>query len=162
LGPTLNRHPSSARVESDRDLPRIVARGLPYERRIAHRRSSDNDAGDTFLQPRFNRRGITDSPAQLDGDADQLEDAVNGCAIHWLAGERAIEVDNVKIFESLLLKRTRLRSGIPMKDGGAGHIALLKTDGQSFLEIDCRKQNHGFHFKKFAIKARPSRWLFSG
>ena len=49
-----------------------------------------------------------------------------------------------------------------MKDGGAGHIALLEPNGQTFLEIDRRKENHGFHFKKFAISARPSRWLFSG
>ena len=98
----------------------------------------------------------------MDGDTDGLQDPINGCTVHWLAGERAVEVDNMKIFESLLLERARLCGRIPMKDGGAGHIALLKTNGQSFLEIDRRKENHGFHFKKFVIRARPSRWLFSG
>jgi len=24
------------------------------------------------------------------------------------------------------------------------------------------KENHGFHFKKFEIRASPKRWLFSG
>jgi len=98
----------------------------------------------------------------LHGDADRLKDSVDGGAIHWLAGECAVEVDNMKIFEPLLLERARLCGRIPMKDSGAGHIALLKTNGQSFLKIDRRKENHGFHFKKFAIRARPSRWLFSG
>jgi hypothetical protein len=30
------------------------------------------------------------------------------------------------------------------------------------LEINGGEKNHGFHFKKFEIKARPKRWLFSG
>jgi len=49
-----------------------------------------------------------------------------------------------------------------MENGGASHVALFKTHGQPFLEIDSWKENHGFHFKKLAISARPRRWLFSG
>ena len=30
------------------------------------------------------------------------------------------------------------------------------------FQVNRRKKNHGFHFKKFEIKARPKRWLFSG
>jgi hypothetical protein len=26
----------------------------------------------------------------------------------------------------------------------------------------CLEKDHGFHFKKFEIRARPKRWLFSG
>jgi hypothetical protein len=29
-------------------------------------------------------------------------------------------------------------------------------------EIDRGKEDHGFHFKKFEIRASPKRWLFSG
>ena len=148
--------------QSDRDLPRIVARGLPDERWIAHGGSSDNDAGDAFFQPRFDGRGIADSTAQLDGDIDRLQDPIDGCTVHWLAGERTIEVDNMKIFKSLLLECARLCGRLAIENGGASHIALLKTNSRSFLEVDRRKKNRGFHFKKFAIKARPSRWLFSG
>jgi hypothetical protein len=39
---------------------------------------------------------------------------------------------------------------------------LLEPDGQASLEINSGKEDHGVHFRKFAIKARPSRWLFSG
>jgi hypothetical protein len=39
---------------------------------------------------------------------------------------------------------------------------LLKAHALSILQIDGRKKNHGFHFKKFEIKASPKRWLFSG
>jgi hypothetical protein len=34
---------------------------------------------------------------------------------------------------------------------------LLQPNGDSLLEIDGGKKNHGFHFKKFAISARPRR-----
>ena len=40
--------------------------------------------------------------------------------------------------------------------------AIDLKEGLAVFEIDRRKQNHGFHFKKFAISARPSFWLFSG
>jgi hypothetical protein len=49
-----------------------------------------------------------------------------------------------------------------MKHGRAGHVALLEAHGFTVLKIDGGKKNHGFQFKKLAIKARPSRWLFSG
>jgi hypothetical protein len=39
---------------------------------------------------------------------------------------------------------------------------LFEAHGEPVLEIDGRKKNHGFHFKKFAISARPNFWLFSG
>jgi hypothetical protein len=29
-------------------------------------------------------------------------------------------------------------------------------------EVDGGKEDHGFHFKKFEIRANPKRWLFSG
>ena len=49
-----------------------------------------------------------------------------------------------------------------MKHGGARHVALLEAHGEAFLQIDGGKQDHGFHFRKFAISASPSFWLFSG
>ena len=42
-----------------------------------------------------------------------------------------------------------------MENSRARHVALLQPYGETFLEIDSRKQDHGDHFRKFAIKARP-------
>ena len=56
----------------------------------------------------------------------------------------------------------RLRRRIAMKHGRARHVALLQPHGEAFLEVDGGKQDHGVHFKKFAISSRPRRWLFSG
>jgi len=68
----------------------------------------------------------------------------------------------VKILEPLLFECARLRCRIAVKYGRTHHVALLQPNGEAFLEIDSRKENHGVHFRKFAIKASPSRWLFSG
>jgi hypothetical protein len=39
---------------------------------------------------------------------------------------------------------------------------LFKANALTILEVDGRKKNHGFHFRKFEIRANPKRWLFSG
>ena len=78
-----------------------------------------------------------------------------------------------------------LRRRIAVEDGGARHVALLQAHAQAVLQIDGGKQDHvtltrsaigrqirmasgpsaplhGFQFRKLAIKASPSFWLFSG
>src|SRR6185437_16002016 len=92
----------------------------------------------------------------------RFKDAVDRRRIHRLAGERAVEIDDVQIAESLRLERMRLRGRIGIESAGARHIALLKAYADAAFEINRGEQDHGVHFKKLAISARPSRWLFSG
>ena len=68
----------------------------------------------------------------------------------------------MKIFKTLLLERARLCGRIAIEHGRPRHVALLQAHRFAVFEIDGGKQNHGFHFKKFAISASPSFWLFSG
>ena len=82
--------------------------------------------------------------------------------IHRLAGKGAIEIDHMQIGETLVLEGQRLRRRIAMEHLGARHVALLQPHAETVLEINRRKQNHGFHRRKFAISFNPSRWLFSG
>ena len=87
--------------------------------------------------------------------------------------------------EALGLEGMRLRGRIAVEHGGARHVALLQAHGKAVLEVDGGEQDHGrliagsaigpleissakgpdvhgFHFRKLAISASPSRWLFSG
>ncbi len=82
--------------------------------------------------------------------------------IHRLAGEGAIEIDHMQIFETLRGKACRLRRGIEVEHGCARHVALLEAHALAVFQIDGGKKNHGFHFKKFEISASPKCWLFSG
>ena len=56
----------------------------------------------------------------------------------------------------------RLRGRIAVEHRGARHVALLEADADAVFQIDGGKKDHGFHFRKLAISASPSRWLFSG
>ena len=68
----------------------------------------------------------------------------------------------MEIFKTLFGEGVRLCRRIAIEHGGARHVALLQAHGFAVLQVDGRKQDHGFHFKKFAISASPSFWLFSG
>ncbi len=55
-----------------------------------------------------------------------------------------------------------LRRRIEIEHGGTRHVALFEAHALPVLQVDSGKKNHGFHFKKFEIRANPKRWLFSG
>src|SRR6185312_12108303 len=160
--PAGDRHLAVARIKPNGDFAGEVARRLLDEGRIAHRGGADDHPGHTLVEPRFHRRGVADAAAELHRDADGLKDAVDGVGVDRLAGEGAVEIDHVQILKSLLLEGARLRRRIAMENRRARGIALLQTHGEAVLEIDRGKEDHGFHFRKFAISWSPSFWLFSG
>ena len=92
----------------------------------------------------------------------RLQNALDRGDVHRLAGKGAVEIDDVQMLEALRLEHLRLRRRIAMENGGARHVALLQPHGEAFLQVDGGEQDHGVHFKKFAISLSPSRWLFSG
>ena len=141
--------------------PEFSGRGLD-QRRIAHRGGADDDAGDTLGEPACDGRAVANAAAELQRNFDRRENALHRRRIHRPAGKGAVEIDDVEIVEALGGKPARLLGRIAMKHGRARHVALLEADREAVLEIDGGKKDHGFQFKKFAIKARPSRWLFSG
>ena len=86
----------------------------------------------------------------------------NRSRVHRLAGKGAVEIDHMQIFEPLRGKAARLRRRIQVEHGRARHVALFKTHALAVLQIDGGEEDHGFHFRKFEIRASPKRWLFSG
>ncbi len=68
----------------------------------------------------------------------------------------------MQIFKPLRGKALRLIRGFEVEHRGARHVALLEADALAVLQVDRGKKDHGFHRKKFEIRASPKRWLFSG
>jgi len=68
----------------------------------------------------------------------------------------------MQILKSLRGEAVRLRRRIEVEHGRAHHVALFEPHAMATLEVDRGQENHGFHFKKFEIRASPKRWLFSG
>ena len=62
----------------------------------------------------------------------------------------------------VVLKKTRLRHRVAIEYSSARHVALFEAHSLAVFQIDGGKEDHGFHFKKFAIRARPSRWTLLG
>ena len=71
-----------------------------------------------------------------------VEDALDRGGIDRLAGERAVEIDDVQILEALRLERPRLRRRIAVKHGRARHVALLEPHAGAVLEVDGGEQDH--------------------
>ena len=68
----------------------------------------------------------------------------------------------MQVLETLRGKALRLHRRFEVEHGGTRHVALLEAHALAVLQVDGGKENHGFHFKKFEIRASPKRWLFSG
>src|SRR5436305_1611059 len=162
LRPTLDRDLAVARIETNGYASRKRFRRLLYQIRIPHRRGADDDTRDAFLQPRLHGAKVANAAAELHRHADGREHALHRLRIDRLAGERAVEIDHVQVFKALRRKGARLGCGIEIEHGGARHVALLEAHALAVLQIDGGKQDHGFHFMKFEIRASPKRWLFSG
>src|SRR5262249_24637315 len=63
--PTRDRHHAVAGVERDRDAGGVEARGLGDERRIAHRRSADDDTGEARVGPGPDGGDVANAAAEL-------------------------------------------------------------------------------------------------
>jgi hypothetical protein len=99
---------------------------------------------------------IADAAAKLDRNGDHVEHALDRGGVHRLAGERAVEIDDVQIVETLRGEGARLRGRIVVEDGRLGHVAAQEADALAFFEIDRRIEDHGRHCRKLAIRAKPS------
>jgi hypothetical protein len=160
--PAFDRNFAVASVEPDCNAARKSLGRILNQHRVAHRSSADNDARDSFIEPVFDAGTITDAAAELHRNFHGSENALDRGGVSRLAGESAVKIDDVEVFEPLGREQTRLLGRIAIKDRRPRHVALFETHGFAIFKIDRREEDHGFHCRKFAIKARPSFWLFSG
>ncbi len=113
-------------------------------------------------EPGLDRAEAADAAAELNGNLHRLQDRRDRERVHRLAGESAVEIDEMQPFEAECGERAGLRRRIAVEHGGARHVALLQAHGFAVLQVDRGKKDHGFQRRKFASNARPSFWLFSG
>ncbi len=107
-----------------------------------------------------------DAATKLNRVARRAKNGLDRRAVDAFALEGAVEVDDMQPFEALLLEGFRLRRRILVIDRRRVHLAELQADALAILQIDGGKEDllrhQGFQRKKFAIRARPRVWLFSG
>ncbi len=162
LRPAFDRDLAVARVEADRDAAREFFRGTPDQFGVAHRRGADDYARNAPGEPSLDGVEIADAATELHRQGDRFQHRLHRQRVHRLAGEGAVEIDHVQIFEALRGEATRLRRRLKIEHGRTRHIALFEAHALAVLQVDGGKKDHGFHFRKFEISASPKRWLFSG
>ena len=85
---------------------------------------------------------VADAPAQLHWNLHGREYGFDGRRVDRPAGERAVQIDDVEVFEALGLESQRLGGRIVVEHRSLGHVAELQAHALAVLEIDSRKKDH--------------------
>jgi hypothetical protein len=105
LRPAFHGHLATLGIDADCDAARKGLAGFTDQRRVAHGERTQNDPGDTLVEPALDASQITNAATKLNRQGHRLEDFLDSVAIDRLAGERAVEVDQMQILEPLTLER---------------------------------------------------------
>jgi hypothetical protein len=166
LGPALHRDLAALGVDADGD-----AAGKAPAGRLATSSGSrsasgaeDHAAFDAAREPGLDRspcRGCRRRAAP--GILMAARIASTAGAVDRLAGEGAVEIDDVQPAEALRGESARLGGRVVVEDGG-GSPCRPRSEAHALaaFEIDGGKQDHGRHFRKLAIKRQTKRLALLG
>ena len=188
LRPALHRHLAVARIEPDRDARRDRAPPLPARSTGSRTAAVPMITRLTPLSSQLSTVAMSRMPPpSCTRDIGRLQDALDGDGVDRLAGEGAVEIDDMQIFEARALEGMGLLGRIAVEDrsrapcrparggrrrrpsdrwrerGSRTHAA--SHDGRPLAYPKSHRSEaelYGFHLRKLAISAKPSRWLFSG
>ena len=112
---------------------------------VLHRGGADDDVTDAVVEIALDGVEVADAAAELDRDllADDADDLADRLLVLRLAGERAVQIDQVQPLRALLEPMLRHRRRILGEHGGGLHVALLQADAVAVLEIDRGDDQHG-------------------
>src|ERR1700694_5679514 len=142
LRPAFNRDLTVTRVETDRDAAGESFRSSLDQFRITHRRGADDHARNAFCQPGFNGFQVADAAPELHRHPDRFQHRLYRQRVHRLAGEGAVEIDHMQIFETLRGETARLRRRLKIEHGRARHVALFQAHALTVFQVDGGKKNH--------------------
>ena len=83
-----------------------------------------------------------DAAAELDGDVDVLDDVAHGAGVGGHAFDRAIQIDDVQPFETMLGPGFGLGDGVAVVNRVLVHVALIEADAFAVFEVDGWKNDH--------------------
>ena len=145
LRPAVGRDLAFARVEADHDVAGKRGAGVVQEARVLHGRGADDDVGDAVVEIALDGVEVADAAAELHGDllADHAHDLADRELVARLAGDGAVEVDEVQPLRALLEPVLRHRRGVLGEHGGRVHVALLQANAVAVLDVDGGDDLHG-------------------
>ena len=105
LRPALDRDAAVARVDADRDPAGIEPRRLAHEVGVLDRGGADDDARDALFEPAARPSSCRARRRRAAPSSRRRQNALDRLRVHRLAGEGAVEIDDMQIFEALTLER---------------------------------------------------------
>ena len=82
-------------------------------------------------------------PPSCTGTSTAREDRLDRLAVDRLAGEGAVEIDDMQPAEAGGGEAPRLRRRVVVEHGGARHLAAHQAHAGAVLQIDRGKEDHG-------------------
>lgn len=142
LDPTLDLDEAAARVDADGDGG-AVARGEAADGLgIGDGASAENDAVGAGVENLAHVVVGAQAAADFEGDGDGLGDAGDHGRVGGLAGEGAVEIDDVEVLRAEGLPAQGHFNGVGGVDGGVIHPPLAEPDALAVLQVDGRKDFH--------------------
>ena len=157
LRPAFDRDLAVARIEPDRDAAGKFLRGASFT----------SSGSRTAAVPMMTRAMPLASQASTVAGRGCRRRAAPGCvtafriastasAFIGLPAKAPSRSTTCRYSKPWCCEARRLRGRIEVEHGCARHVALLEAHALAVLEVDGGKEDHGFHFRKLAISARPS------
>ena len=141
--------PSTATCPARASIPTAIRAGKSWQASLTRSGlwsappSTEDHARDAFAEPGVDGRQIADAAAELQRDAHRREYRLDTDAVHRLAGESAIEVDDMQPVASGAGEGPRLVGRILVEHRRLIHFAAHQAHAASFLQIDRGIEDHG-------------------
>jgi hypothetical protein len=133
------------RVEPDYDVPGERVARFVQETGILHGRGADDDEGDAVVEVALDGLQVADASAQLHGDVrvDRGDDVLDGRFVPRLAGDGAVQVDDVQALGALAGPLRRGLAGFLREHRGRFHAPLLEAHAVAVFQVDRGDDQHG-------------------
>ena len=142
--------------------PGKLAQALRHQIRIAQGGGAQDHAADALVEPGLDLCQMRMPPPSCTGMLTARGSLRRPRALTGLpakAPSRSTRCSQEKPWPRRL---SAWAAGSVIEDGRLRHVAELEAHALAVFEIDGGKQDHGRQFRKLAMRARPSAWLFSG
>src|SRR5690625_250936 len=144
LAPAIGRYLAITGIESDDDMPRESAAGVPQETGILGGSGADNDVGNSIVKILFDRVKIANPAADLDRNfvVDGVDNGSYGGPVSGLAGNCTVQIHQVEPAGSLIEPLLCHGAGVIGKNGGIPKVALAQAYTVPVLEVYGRDEKH--------------------
>ena len=134
----------------DDDLAGESAAGVLQEARVLDRGGADDHVGDAGVKVALDGVEVADAAADLDGDvvADGVQDGLDGRFVLRLAGNGAVQVDQMQAARALVKPTGGHGGGVFGEHRCIVQVTLAQAHAAPVFKIDGGDQQHGGQQKR--------------